>query len=85
MPMAEMSAAVLPAFFKAVLQVATTLSQISSGSCSTQPEAGKCWVNSFCPTPATFIDPSNTIARLDVVPWSMAKTKPLMSLSCSHL
>ena len=40
MPIAAMSAAVRPAFFSAALQVATTLAQISSGSCSTQPDAG---------------------------------------------
>ncbi len=68
MPMAEMSEAATPAFFSAALTDQTTLSQISSGSCSTQPDCGKIWVNSFCPEPTTFCLPSKTIARLDVVP-----------------
>ena len=48
MPMAAMAAALTLAFRARPWQVATTLSQISSGSCSTQPGFGKCWRNSFC-------------------------------------
>ncbi|MNT90064.1 hypothetical protein D3C72_2308980 [compost metagenome] len=68
MPMPAMSAAEIPAFLIASLTVKTTVSQISSGSCSTQPDFGKCCLNSFWPTPATCCLPSKTIARLDVVP-----------------
>ena len=40
LPMAAISDAASLAFLKACLTVATTDDQISSGSCSTQPEAG---------------------------------------------
>ena len=39
-----------PAFATASRAVATTPAQISSASCSTQPERGKCCVNSRCAT-----------------------------------
>src|SRR5882724_11079856 len=48
MPMAAMSFAVRPAFFSASRQVAMVEVQMSSGSCSTQPDAGKCCGNSCC-------------------------------------
>ena len=42
--------------------------QMSSGSCSTQPEAGKCCGNSCCAVAAIEMSPRNTMAREDVVP-----------------
>ena len=54
MPIAAMSFAVSLALRSAERTVETTLFQISSGSCSTQPESGKCWVNSFWPVATIF-------------------------------
>jgi hypothetical protein len=54
--------------------VARTASQISRGSCSTQPGRGKCWVNSrYADTDGR---PSANTARLriPVVPASIATT-----------
>ena len=51
MPMAAMSAGFIPALRIAARAVATTLFQISSASCSTQPDFGKYWRNSFCAKP----------------------------------
>ena len=48
MPIAAMSFAVMPAFSIASRQTVTVEVQMSSGSCSTQPEAGKCCGNSCC-------------------------------------
>src|SRR6516162_4256684 len=48
MPMATMSFAPMPAFCMAPRQHSTVVRQISSGSCSTSPSAGKCWRNSAC-------------------------------------
>ena len=47
--------------------------QISFASCSTQPDCGKCCLNSLCATP--LISPSllNKIALELVVPWSIDK------------
>ena len=42
----DVACAVTPAFFSASRQVAMVEVQMSSGSCSTQPEAGKCCGNS---------------------------------------
>ena len=68
MPMAAMSFAVTLAFFIASRQQAMVEVQMSSGSCSTQPEAGKCCGNSACADAATEMSARNTIAREDVVP-----------------
>ncbi len=68
MPMAATCAAVTPAFAMAARTVATTPAQISSGSCSTCPSAGKYWVNSCCAVASGANPASNTIARDDVVP-----------------
>ncbi len=68
----------IPALAMRPLMVATTLCQISSGSCSTQPDCGKCCVNSCCALALIEAGPSNRMAREDVVPWSMAKIVPLM-------
>src|SRR3954463_6016687 len=77
MPIAAMSFAVTPAFCKASRQVEMVEVQMSSGSCSTQPEAGKCCGNSACAFAAMEMSPRNTIAREEVVPWSMARTKDM--------
>ena len=68
MPIAAMSFAVTLAFFSASRQVAIVEVQMSSGSCSTQPEAGKCCGNSACAVAAIEMSPRNTMAREDVVP-----------------
>jgi hypothetical protein len=73
MPIAAISLPSIPAFAIASRQVASTLSQRSSGSCSTQPEAGKCWGNSRCAVATTRSVASNRIARDEVVPWSIAR------------
>ena len=65
---ATMAATGTPAFFSASRQVDNVEVQISSGSCSTQPEAGKCCGNSACANAATERSARNTIARDDVVP-----------------
>ena len=49
--------------------------QIASGSCSTSPGRGKICGNSCCAVATTRPSWPNTIARLDVVPWSRARTK----------
>ena len=67
-PIAAMSLAVAPAFSKASRQTATVVVQMSSGSCSTQPEAGKCCGNSACAVAAIEMSARNTMAREDVVP-----------------
>ncbi len=72
MPMPATSAAVRPAFARASRTVATTPDQMSSGSCSTQPEAGKCCGNSCCATASTAMSGVKTMAREEVVPWSIA-------------
>src|SRR3546814_614910 len=74
MPIAAISSAVMPALRSAVLIDHRQVAQISSGMCSTQPELGKCWVNSILPSPTIFCLSSKTMARLDVVPWSIANT-----------
>ena len=68
MPIAAMSFAVTLAFFSASRQVAMVEVQMSSGSCSTQPEAGKCCGNSCCAVAAIEMSARNTMAREDVVP-----------------
>ena len=42
--------------------------QMSSGSCSTQPDAGKCCGNSACAIAAIEMSLRNTMAREEVVP-----------------
>jgi hypothetical protein len=51
MPIAAMAEGAMPAFLIAVLIDHRQVAQISSGTCSTQPDAGKCWVNSIFPMP----------------------------------
>ena len=68
MPMAATSAPAAPAFASAPRPARSWLSQISSGSCSTQPGFGKCWVNSCWSTAATAPSRSKRMAREEVVP-----------------
>jgi hypothetical protein len=63
-----------PALATASRAVASVVVQISSGSCSTQPERGKCCMNSRCAMLATRQLSSKISARDDVVPWSIAST-----------
>src|SRR6266849_1688040 len=79
MPIAATSPAVTPACAMAARTVATTLCQISSGSCSTSPSPGKCWVNSCWALASGVSAVSNTIARDEVVPWSTAMRQVGMS------
>ena len=74
MPMAAISPARTPARSIASRQVAAVVDHRSEGSCSTQPERGKCWRNSSCPVATTARSSPNRIARVEVVPWSMART-----------
>ena len=67
-PIAAMSLAFRPAFSSASRQTVTVEVQMSSGSCSTQPEAGKCCGNSCCAVAAMEMSLRNTMAREDVVP-----------------
>ena len=48
MPTATRSSTVARARASTSAMVAAWVAQISSASCSTQPERGKCWVNSRC-------------------------------------
>jgi hypothetical protein len=50
-----------------------TLRQISDASCSTQPAFGRICSCSFWPVAMMLPFLSKMIARLDVVPWSMAR------------
>src|SRR5882757_6401516 len=67
MPIAAMSLGPTPAFFSASRQVATVEVQMSSGSCSTQPDAGKCCGNSCCADAAMEMSARNTMAREDMM------------------
>ena len=73
MPMPAMSLAVSLALASAPRQTSTVARQISSGSCSTQPGLGKICGSSFCAEATGWPVRSNTIARVLVVPWSMAR------------
>src|SRR5260221_13733202 len=73
MPMPAMSPAASFACASAARLVSSTADQISSGSCSTQPGRGKLCANSFCACAHGAPAASNTIARVLVVPWSMAR------------
>ncbi len=74
MPIAARPPALTPAAFNASRAVSCVDSQISSGSCSTQPGCGKCWANSRCAAPRLRPRPSRTMARELDVPWSRART-----------
>jgi hypothetical protein len=58
--------------------VAACVAQISSASCSTQPERGKCCVNSRCAVATMRPSWSNRMERELVVPWSRASTNRVM-------
>mmetsp|Transcript_65934 Transcript_65934/g.121617 ORF Transcript_65934/g.121617 Transcript_65934/m.121617 type:complete len:213 (-) Transcript_65934:54-692(-) len=73
-PMAATSAALALTFFIASSIVAFTEARISSGSCSVQPGCGYICVNSCWLMAAGFPSRSKSIAREEVVPWSMAST-----------
>ncbi|MNY10046.1 hypothetical protein D3C86_1430010 [compost metagenome] len=72
MPMAAICRACRPAWLSAAWHTCSTPCQISSPSCSTQPSRGKCWRNSCWAWANTRPAASKTMARLLVVPWSMA-------------
>jgi hypothetical protein len=72
MPMAAMSPAFMPALRSASRQTLSTPHQISRASCSTQPSAGKCCLNSSWCEATAWPAASKTMARVLVVPWSMA-------------
>ena len=59
------------------VNVATTASQMSFASCSTQPGCGKCWGNSRYDQPQGAPDSSTAKARMPVVPASIAITTPM--------
>ena len=72
-PIAVSSRAATPASASASAAVCSTLAQISSGSCSTQPGSGKCCRISRYPRPIVRSSGSTTRHVVPVVPWSMAR------------
>jgi hypothetical protein len=70
-PRATMSASVSWALVSASWTTSSTLCQISTGSCSTQPGFGKIWRCSFWPTETMRPRTSNSRQRDEAVPWSM--------------
>ena len=72
-PIASSSLAATPAAASASAAVCSTLAQISSGSCSTQPGSGKCCRISRYPRPSTRSSGSTTRHVVPVVPWSIAR------------
>src|SRR4051794_6545471 len=62
-----------PARASASRQTATESAQMCSGSCSTQPSAGKNCCSSRCALATMRPSASNRIARVLVVPWSRAR------------
>ena len=73
MPMPASALASSFALTSASRQTSTVADQISSGSCSTQPGLGKICGSSFCADATGRPEASNTMARVLVVPWSMAR------------
>src|SRR4051794_23447369 len=85
MPTAARSLWRKPAFVSTASTTPICVSQISSGSCSTQPAVGKiCW-NSFCATALMVPSWSKTMARALVVPSSRARMYTRDLLSHCHL
>src|SRR5262249_18533748 len=78
MPTAARSRAEMPAAARASWAERRVVSQMSSASWLTQPSWGKIWRVGCWPRPRIWPCRSNTIARLDVVPWSMARTNRSM-------
>ena len=72
-PIAATSSALTPALAIAARAVATDVVQMPCGSCSTQPGEGKICGNSSCANPTGSSAALNRNARVDVVPWSMAR------------
>ena len=68
MPMAAMSAAVMPALASTSRAVCSCVDQIASGSCSTWPGPGKICGNSCWAWATTRPSRSKTMLRLEVVP-----------------
>ena len=68
MPMAAISPAAQPGGGQRLAAVSTVVRQMSSGSCSTQPEAGKCCANSRWARPMMRRLGAKAMARLEVVP-----------------
>ena len=79
MPTAANCCGVTPALASTSVMVAACVAQSSCASCSTQPEAGKCWVNSRCATATMPPWWSNRMERELVVPWSRARMNWLMT------
>ena len=73
MPMPASALASSFARASASRQTSTVADQISSASCSTQPDRGKICGSSFCADATGRAAASNTMARVLVVPWSMAR------------
>ena len=76
-PTAARSRGVISAEESASLTTASTLSRISTGSCSTQPGRGRIWRNSRWAVATTLPALSKIMNLVLVVPWSMAPTVPL--------
>src|SRR5207247_4821 len=77
-PMAARSAAAIRAWPRASRATESCVDQMASGSCSTSPGAGKiCGSSRWAEATARPSRP-NTMARLDVVPWSRARTYRVM-------
>src|SRR6478752_5261617 len=72
MPIAAMSPAATPAWASASRAVASCDSQISRGSCSTQPGLGKICRNSRCAMATMEPSAAKTMLRELEVPWSRA-------------
>src|SRR5450756_3199753 len=72
MPSAARSFAVIPASAIAFSTADIVQSQISRGSCSTQPSSGKYCANSSLTLERTAPFASKTIEVVPVVPWSIA-------------
>src|SRR6267142_3806964 len=75
MPSAATSPAASPARARASRATASCDSQISRGSCSTQPGCGKICRSSRWAAATAEPESSKTMARELVVPWSRARTK----------
>src|ERR1700722_17655686 len=69
--------------------VVRTVAQMTSASCSTQPEAGYCCSNACCSLAIRLPSGAKAIARLELVPWSIARMIPLVAefsgMRCSPL
>src|SRR5882757_3646684 len=79
MPIAARSVAAMPAVRTAFWMATLVRSQISTGSCSTQPGRGRYWVCSSWCLATSLPSWSKIMKRLLVVPWSTAPTKSAMA------